>query len=137
SCPWKHRCQRSSFTFLQYQESATGNPSFLAADSIYWVTRTLRHPVAQPAQIERCNKRMADSLSNGHKSPRRDWSASCSPYCSLGTRWRESRTGCPAFLSKFIVIGGMNNGKETSKRRGQHSQKAQRPLGGQIHPGDR
>ena len=49
---------------------------------------------------------MADSLSNGHKSPRRDWSASCSPYCSLGTRWRESRTGCPAFLSKFIVIGG-------------------------------
>src|SRR5699024_9541376 len=74
---------------------------------IYWVTRTLRHPVAQPAQIERCNKRMADSLSNGHKSPRRDWSASCSPCCSLGTRWRESRTGCPAFLSKFIVIGGL------------------------------
>ena len=23
----------------------------------------------------------------------------------MGTRWRESRTGCPAFLSKFIVIG--------------------------------
>ena len=53
---------------------------------------------------------MADSLSNGHKSPRRDWSASCSPYCSLGTRWRESRTGCPAFLSKFIVIGGVAMG---------------------------
>ena len=23
-------------------------------------------------------------------------------------RWKESRTGCPAFLSKFIVIGGNN-----------------------------
>src|SRR5699024_3417259 len=92
--------------FLQHKESATGNPSFLAADSIYWVTRTLRYPVAQPAQIERCNKRMANSLSNGHKSPRRQGSASCSSYCSLGTRWKESRTGCPAFLSKFIVIGG-------------------------------
>ena len=63
--------------------------------------------MAQPAQIERCNKGMADSLSFGHKSPRRNWSASCSPYCSLGTRWKESRTGCPAFLSKFIVIGGI------------------------------
>ena len=62
--------------------------------------------MAQPAQIERCNKRMANSLSNGHKSPRRQGSASCSSYCSLGTRWKESRTGCPAFLSKFIVIGG-------------------------------
>ena len=61
--------------------------------------------MAQPAQIERCNKRMADSLSNGHGSPRSIWSASCSPYCSLGTRWKESQTGCPAFLSKFIVIG--------------------------------
>ena len=49
---------------------------------------------------------MANSLSNGHKSPRRQGSASCSSYCSLGTRWKESRTGCPAFLSKFIVIGG-------------------------------
>ena len=29
------------------------------------------------------------------------------PYCSLGTRWRESRTGCPAFLSKFIAIEGI------------------------------
>ena len=47
---------------------------------------------------------MANSLSNGHRSPRRDRSASCSSHCSLGTRWRESRTGCPAFLSKFIVI---------------------------------
>ena len=63
--------------------------------------------MAQPAQIERCNKRMADSLINGHLSPRTCWSASCSPYCSLGMRWKESRTGCPAFLSKFIVIGGM------------------------------
>ena len=27
------------------------------------------------------------------------WSASCSPYCSLGMRWKESRTGCPTFLS--------------------------------------
>ena len=62
--------------------------------------------MAQPAQIERRNKGMADSLSFGHRSPRRNWSASCSPYCSLGTRWKESRTGCPAFLSKFIVIGG-------------------------------
>ena len=26
-------------------------------------------------------------------------------YTHLGTRWKESRTGCPAFLSKFIVIG--------------------------------
>ena len=48
---------------------------------------------------------MANSLSHGHTSPRSDWSASCSSHCSLGTRWRESRTGCPAFLSKFIVIG--------------------------------
>lgn len=47
---------------------------------------------------------MANSLSSGHGSPRGDRSASCSSYCSLGTRWRESRTGCPAFLSKFIVI---------------------------------
>lgn len=47
---------------------------------------------------------MANSLSHGHTSPRSDWSASCSSHCSLGTRWRESRTGCPAFLSKFIVI---------------------------------
>ena len=47
---------------------------------------------------------MANSLSCGHRSPRSDRSASCSPYCSLGTRWKESRTGCPAFLSKFIVI---------------------------------
>ena len=30
---------------------------------------------------------------------------SCSPYCSLGKRRKGSRTGCPAFLSKFIVIG--------------------------------
>ena len=60
---------------------------------------------------------MADSLSNGHKSPRRDWSASCSPYCSLGTRWRESRTGCPAFLSKFIVIGGIRLIDEDVSRR--------------------
>src|SRR5699024_10012214 len=99
------------------QRICNRNPSFLAADSIYWVTRTLRHPVAQPAQIERCNKRMADSLSNGHKSPRRDRSASCSPYCSLGTRWRESRTGCPAFLSKFIVIGGIRLIDEDVSRR--------------------
>ena len=63
---------------------------------------------AQPAQIERCNKGMADSLCYGHRSPRRHWSASCSPYCSLGMRWKESRTGCPAFLSKFIVIGGIS-----------------------------
>ena len=60
--------------------------------------------MAQPAQIERCNKGMTDSLSVGHGSPRSDRSASCSPYCSLGMRRKESRTGCPAFLSKFIVI---------------------------------
>ena len=60
--------------------------------------------MAQPAQIERRNKGMADSLSDGHGSPSGEWSASCSPYCSLGMRWKESRTGCPAFLSKFIVI---------------------------------
>ena len=47
---------------------------------------------------------MANSLFSGHGSPRGDRSASCSSYCSLGTRWKESRTGCPAFLSKFIVI---------------------------------
>ena len=63
--------------------------------------------MAQPAQIERCNKGMADSLSFGHGSPRRHWSASCSPYCSLGMRRKGSRTGCPTFLSKFIVIGGI------------------------------
>ena len=67
--------------------------------------------MAQPAQIERCNKGMADSLCYGQRSPRRHWSASCSPYCSLGTRWKESRTGCPAFLSKFIVIGVIMNDK--------------------------
>lgn len=88
------------------QRICNRNPSSLAADSIYCVTRTLRHPVAQPAQIERCNKRMADSLSIGHRSPRRYWSASCSSHCSLGTRWKEGWTGCPAFLSKFIVTGG-------------------------------
>ena len=60
---------------------------------------------------------MANSLSNGHKSPRRQGSASCSSYCSLGTRWKESRTGCPAFLSKFIVIvrQTMKMRKSTSK----------------------
>ena len=26
-------------------------------------------------------------------------------YLDQGERWKESRTGCPAFLSKFIVIG--------------------------------
>lgn len=31
------------------QRICNRNPSFLAADSIYWVTRTPRHPVAQPA----------------------------------------------------------------------------------------
>ena len=57
---------------------------------------------------------MANSLSNGHKSPRRQGSASCSSYCSLGTRWKESRTGCPAFLSKFIVIEGDKTAKQIS-----------------------
>ena len=47
---------------------------------------------------------MADSLSFGLVSPSEVSSASCSSYCSLGTRWKESRTGCSAFLSKFIVI---------------------------------
>ena len=56
---------------------------------------------------------MANSLSHGHTSPRSDWSASCSSHCSLGTRWRESRTGCPAFLSKFIVIGAIIRRKTT------------------------
>src|SRR5699024_12215194 len=50
---------------------------------------------------------MADSLFFGHGSPRSDRSASCSSHCSLGTRWKEIRTGCPAFLSKFIVIGAI------------------------------
>nr|DAH34103.1 MAG TPA: hypothetical protein [Caudoviricetes sp.] len=31
------------------QRICNRNPSFLAADSIYCVTRTLRHPVVQPA----------------------------------------------------------------------------------------
>ena len=48
---------------------------------------------------------MADSLCYGHRSPRKESSASCSHYCSLGMRRKGSRTGCPAFLSKFIVIG--------------------------------
>jgi len=47
---------------------------------------------------------MANSLGYGLKSPSLSWLASCSPYCSLGKRWKESRTGGPAFLSKFIVI---------------------------------
>ena len=81
------------------QRICNRNPSFLAADSIYWVTRTLRHPVAQPAQIERCNKRMADSLFFGHGSPRGDRSASCSSHCSLGTRWKESLLGHPPLQS--------------------------------------
>ena len=46
---------------------------------------------AQPSQIERCNKGMTDSLMYGHKSPRRIWSASCSPYCSLGMRRKEAQ----------------------------------------------
>ena len=46
---------------------------------------------AQPAQIERCNKGMADSLFYGHGSPRRTWSASCSPHCSLGMRRKETQ----------------------------------------------
>src|SRR5699024_8284886 len=37
--------------------------------------------------------------------------------CSLGARWRESRTGCPAFLSKFIVIGGIRLIDEDVSRR--------------------
>ena len=41
----------------------------------------------------------------GYVNPRYNWSASCSSYCSLGTRRKEHRTGCPVFLSKLIVIG--------------------------------
>ena len=93
---------KNTFAFLQ-SVNCNRNPSFshcrfnLLGDA---------NSMAQPAQIERCNKGMTDSLSVGHGSPRSDRSASCSPYCSLGKRWKESRTGCPTFLSKFIVIGG-------------------------------
>lgn len=97
---FSHRPQ----TYSQCQKAATKFPPLLAAGSIYCVTQLFRHSMAQPAQIERCNKRMADSLSHGLISPRSEWSASFSSHCSLGTRWRESRTGCSAFLSKFIVI---------------------------------
>ena len=95
---------KNTFAFLQ-SVNRNRNPSFshcrfnLLGDA---------NSMAQPAQIERCNKGMADSLSIGHRSPRSTWSASCSPYCSLGKRWKESRTGSPAFLSKFIVIGVHN-----------------------------
>ena len=34
---------------------------------------------------------MTDSLSNGHRSPRSEWSDSCSFYCSLGTRWKKAQ----------------------------------------------
>ena len=46
---------------------------------------------------------MANSLPRGRRSLGNQSSAGCSSYCGLGTRWRGSRTGCPAFLSKFIV----------------------------------
>ncbi len=59
--------------------------------------------LAQPAQIECYNKRMADSLSNGYRSPRRKWLASCSSYCSLGTRWKEALLDA-GLQPKFIVI---------------------------------
>ena len=70
---------------------------------------------------------MANSLSNGHRSPRSEWSASCSSYCSLGTRWRGNRTGCPASLSKFIVIGvtgrktKLHHGKQTLRQLMKHN----------------
>ena len=98
---WEHLSWSLPYAFLP-SVNYNRNPSFshcrfnLLGDA---------NSKAQPAQIERCNKGMADSLCYGHRSPRRHWSASCSPYCSLGMRWKESRTGCPAFLSKFIVIG--------------------------------
>jgi len=43
---------------------------------------------------------MADSLINGHASPRKGASASCSSYCSLGTRWKEAQpdAGLPTKL---------------------------------------
>ena len=47
--------------------------------------------MAQPAQIERRNKGMADSLIDGHRSPRKESSTSCFPYCSLGKRWKEAQ----------------------------------------------
>ena len=47
--------------------------------------------MAQPAQIERCNKGMADSLDYGLLSPRVKSSTSCFPYCSLGKRWKEAQ----------------------------------------------
>ena len=96
----------TEFMYLPPIQICNRNPSFsrcrfnLLGDA---------NSMAQPAQIERYNKRMANSLSCGHESPRRMWLASCSSYCSLGTRWKGSRTGCPASLSKYIVIGGENN----------------------------
>ena len=47
--------------------------------------------MAQPAQIERCNKEIAGSLMYGHTSPRRLWSSSCSPYCSLGKSRKKAQ----------------------------------------------
>ena len=53
---------------------------------------------------------------HGLRSPRSDRSASCSSYCSFGTRRSKPPAGCQGFQPNYIVIGGMNNGKETSKR---------------------
>ena len=47
---------------------------------------------AQPAQIERCNKGMADSLYYGLLSPRGRSSTCYSLYCSLGGHWPHPPT---------------------------------------------
>ena len=48
---------------------------------------------------------MADSLDDGHLSPRVEWSASCSPYCSFGARRTKPPAGCRGFQPNYIVIG--------------------------------
>ena len=49
--------------------------------------------------------RMANSLDCGIQISRGKRSAGCPSYCSLGMRWKESRTDCClAFLFKYLVI---------------------------------
>lgn len=47
---------------------------------------------------------MADSLLPGLYSPRKEWPASCSSYCSFGTRRTKPPAGCRGFQPNYIVI---------------------------------
>ena len=76
---------------------ATGTHLFLAADSIYWVTRTQGSTCLKPNAATRGWLTVS---STGMQVQEKGASASCSSYCSLGTRWKEAQpdAGLPTKL---------------------------------------